>query len=124
MPHEAPHGIVSGWAIVARPRTGGASPALHVVGYLLAHARLSPQGELDGEPYIGSELASLDLSQGVARNHRGKLIVLDGPAQPPGEVGSLPGPLKAMMQRAERAWSLGPTDWFRHDAGQAPASAP
>jgi hypothetical protein len=116
MPPQTPHSLVANWAIVARSSPGSSTPALHVV--------LSPRGELDGEPYIGTDLTNLDLVRGTALNCRGKLVMLEGPAQPPGDVASLPGPLQAMMRRAQSAWGLGPIKWVRHDVGNDPNQAP
>lgn len=104
---EDVHARITDWAIVeltepCRPSTK------HVVGYVGTHARIVAH---HGEPYVGSQLKKLDVAKRMARNQRGKLILLVGEPLPPGP---LPRDIRAVLQRVERQWALhSDAEWKR-----------
>lgn len=105
-----PYARIQRWMIVECLEPDGATHS-HLQGYLASHDRLSGDGENLGEPYIGTELQSIDLAAGTVVNRSGKVIALIGPALPEDEQ---PADLLAMRQRAERAWRLpAGTTWRR-----------
>jgi hypothetical protein len=90
---------IARWALL-RLREPRRTPTLHIVGYVVEHARLS--GET-GQPYIGSSLQELDIERRVAINRRGRRVALVGDPLPRGE---LPADIQAVIRRAEREWPV------------------
>ena len=80
---ERPHAVILAWAIVTCRGPDG-EETRHLVGRIASHARLSVDGEHDGEPYISSPLASMDFDARRAVNGRGKVIALQGDPLRPG----------------------------------------
>ena len=107
---ERPHAVILAWAIVTCRGPDG-EETRHLVGRIASHARLSVDGEHDGEPNISSPLASMDLDARRAVNGRGKVIALQGDPLPPD---AWPTDYQAMCRRAELAWKLPRgTTWTR-----------
>jgi hypothetical protein len=110
------HARIERWAIV-RLREPGKAATLHIVGYIIEHARL---GDDIGQPYLGSSLREIDLERRVGVNRRGRTIALVGD---PVAAGDLPLDLQAVLRRAEDDWRLdGNSQWERVATTSAPAA--
>ena len=94
-----PYARIADWALV-RLHEPGRPATTHVVGHIVRHGRLIDDA---GAPYIGSALKEIDVARRMARNGRGKLIVLVGDPLPPGP---LPDDLAAMIRQAEDEWQV------------------
>lgn len=93
------HARIASWAFV-RLQEHGRAATMHIVGYIAEHQRL---GDDAGEPYVGSDLSSIDLKERKAVNRRGRLIELVGDPLPPGD---LPHDIRMTMRRASTQWRL------------------